>query len=52
MDELCVSDVLSCNLVNDNNVVRSFKVNIYIEEREKLLDTLLWSENIIVMKYY
>lgn len=46
-------DIISCTCLSSNlSDVKSFKISVHLNDRDKLLNAELWPENIIVRKYY
>ena len=45
-------DVISCECLNEYNGVKSFKVTLSFENRNKLLMSSAWPENIVVRNFY
>ena len=45
-------DVVACECLNEYNGVKSFKVTLSFDNRNKLLSSSMWPENIVVRKFY
>ena len=39
-------------LSSDDSIIKSFKVSVFAEDRDKLLNAELWPENVIVRKFF
>ena len=49
---LPTSDVVACECLNEFNGVKSFKVSLSLDNRNKLLSSSIWPKNIVVRKFY